>query len=29
MEQVARCNPIDVGEPSVSVCSQIETPKQF
>ena len=29
MEQIARCNPIDVGEPSVRVCPQIETTKQF
>ena len=29
MEQIARCNQIDVGKPSVRVCSQIETTKQF
>jgi hypothetical protein len=29
MEQIARCNPIDVGKPTVRVCPQIETTKQF
>jgi len=29
MEQIARCNPIDVCEPSIRVCPQIETAKQF
>jgi hypothetical protein len=29
MEQIARCNPIDVGKPSIRICPQIQTTKQF